>query len=220
MALLKQKPQNDMEEALEKRKKDAAVQEMISSAKESQNAADRQKEKHYAEMVKCVQKKDYKSAERHAKMYMFMEKLSDVSREYGEMLEDQKTMMQTLESLEKINKSFNSLFLSAGSTDSVTAKTIRNMNKFRSYVSNFDSEMDRMLGAMDDMFSDGKKGGKGAAPAEDDEAAFMKLIGSNQELSSRYQDATGPAAAPAAVHVQPSKGSDGDDGFISVGRPD
>ncbi|MCD8307344.1 MAG: hypothetical protein LUD51_03840 [Clostridia bacterium] len=232
MAGLRLKPQNgnEMDKALEERKKKVALKEMETSATEAMNEADRQKEKHYAEMLACVQKKDYKRAERHAKMYMFMDKLSKVSKEYAEMLEDQRAMAATLESLEKMNKSFGAVFGTLGNTEDITSRTMRNMKKFGSYVSSFDSQMDRMMAGMDDIFSDGKKKGKRSkdAPAEeDDEASFLKYISGNSDLSARYQSAAEPAPAEPAFKAEaggsyapaPAGKSDGDD-FISVGTPD
>ncbi|MCD8307343.1 MAG: hypothetical protein LUD51_03835 [Clostridia bacterium] len=216
-----------MKQELNERKRKNAIQEMLSGANEATDAAEKQKELHYNEMLKCAQKKDFKRAKRHANMYMFMDKLSIVSREYAGLIQDQKAISEMFATMQKMNKNFRSFLrlTSAGTT----RKAVKNLKKFRKSLSRFDRDMDKMMSAIDSMFDEPKKRGKNApAPEPDDEASFLKLVGSNQDLADRFAEEPGGEiitgyTAPAGG-ADPMGGTPGvmpsDDDFISIGRPD
>ncbi len=216
---------SQMREALQERKRKAAINEMLTGANEATNAAEKQKETHYNEMLKFAQKKDFKRAKRHAKMYMFMDKLSIVSREYAGLIEDQTAITEMFSTMQKMNKNFRSFLrlTSAGTT----RKAVRNLMKFRKSLSRFDRDMDKMMNAIDSMFDEPKKKrkGKNAPPPEpDDESSFLKLIGSNEGLATRFAEEPGGGAISSYIAPEPYAGGapgvkPDEDGFISVGRP-
>ncbi len=222
MALTKEETKR-MTEAVNERKKEAAVDEMKRSAEETLNEADKQREYHYNEMLKCVREKNYKSAKRNARMYMFMDKLSKMVKEYSAYLEDMETISMTMKALDKMNRGFAGLM---GMTSSTTVSTdmVKNMQKFGKQMSKFDKQMDQMMGAMDDILDEPKrgKGSKGGTSAPvSDEADFMNFIAGNADLSSRYQASAGPssAAGAPAAGAAPATPAGGAEDIFSVGNP-
>ncbi|MCD8294063.1 MAG: hypothetical protein LUE27_02285 [Clostridia bacterium] len=215
---------SQMKEALQERKRKEAISDMLSGANEATDAAEKQKETHYREMLRCAEKKDFKRAKRHANMYIFMDKLSTVSREYAGLIEDQTAISEMFAVMQKMNKNFNSFLrlTSAGTT----RKAVRNLKKFRKCLTRFDMDLDKMMGAIDSMFEPKQKKGKNApAPEPDDETTFLKLIGSNQGLAERFSGEPGGEAVGQYIGpADPAGGTigaiGGDDDFISVGRPD
>ncbi|MCD8286363.1 MAG: hypothetical protein LUD50_03965 [Clostridia bacterium] len=204
----KKKMQNELNE----RKKAAQVQEMHESAEETLNEADKQKEYHYAEMMKCVQKKDYRTAKMHARMYNFMDKLSKVMNQYKSYLEDMEVINQTFRVLNKMNSGFSTLLGSIGNTSDVSASMVSNMQKFSKQLAKYDKSMNQMMDAMDMALDGGttsKRGRKGAetAPVQTDEEAFMAILGQDKDLADRFKASGGPASAaePADAPAAPAE---------------
>ncbi len=223
--MLSMKEKQQMKDAVNERKRNAAVDEMLSGIQEANNAAEQQKETHYQEMLKCAEKKDFRRAKRHAKMYMFMDKLSVICHEYEGLIQDQAAIAQMFGVLKKMNRNFKEFMKITNG--SVTRTATKNLKQFRKSLARFDTDMDKMMDAIDSMFDEPAKKGKNApAPEPDDENSFLNLIAGSQSLSNRF---AGEPGGEVVISHKPGQGGEqggtpgvvppSDGGIVSVGNP-
>ncbi|MCD8286364.1 MAG: hypothetical protein LUD50_03970 [Clostridia bacterium] len=198
------KEKAEMKASLDERKRNQAVDEMLSGMNEASDAAEQQMETHYQKMLMFAEKKDFKQAKWHARMYQFMDRLSQICRRYAGLIQDQAAMAQMFGALRKMNKNFSSFMkiTSAGAARSA----VRNLKKFGKRMARFDNDIDRMMAGIDSIFDDPKaKKKKNAQPEVDDEQSFLDLVGKNKDLADRF---AGEPGGEAVLSHEPGAGGE------------
>ncbi len=214
---------SQMKDAVRERKQKQQMNEMISGANENVLLSEQQKEVHYNEMMKAVEKKDFKRARTEARWYQFMDRLTNMSQRFANLLGDQNALMQTFGTMDKVNKNFRQFCkLTRGN---ISTKSIKNLKKLGTMMARYESDMDKMMSSFDSMFDQPKKKkkkkGEPEEPEVSDEERFYALLGGDEELRGRFNGASGENVAPTE---RPSQSGSSDLGHggpsFGVGSPD
>ncbi len=199
----------ELKAQLAERERQDLMAEMLETANEATDAAEKRKELHLAEMRKYELQKDFKSASRHQKMYLYMDKLSQLSKRYAEMIEDQRAITETYSIMQKMNDSFKKLMSITG--PGVTRKAKKNMAKFSKFLGRSDQEIDELMSAMDNMFEEPqkKKRGKKGEPVQETnyEELYYKGLADNKGLSDTYTSTFGDSLSQYSAGSGSSAGS-------------
>lgn len=169
----------------EKEAKRVQVQ-MLSDARASDSKLAVQQEKNYLEWKKAEERKDFKRAMWHFKMFVFMSKLKTLTERYVQVLEAQEAFAETLKMLNDTSRCFNRLMALSPATAAWRIK--RNVRKFKKMIAKFDSVTDSVMAAIDGIFDDdSKKKKKNGGDSPSDEELYNAAMAQNIGFINTYE---------------------------------
>ncbi len=183
MSSLKEK--KDLKTMIEEEKQKITANNAINGAKEALASVEAETDRLYGEYNKFAEIGDYRQANYTFKMFVFMQKLSNVAAQYVSLLQSQKAIADLIDMIAKTYKTFTSIINKANFK--ITTKVVKGLKKFRKTMRTISGNMERMTAAMDALFDEKKpKKPKKGKSLPTDEELFNQSLANNQLAIASY----------------------------------